>query len=225
MRQVSTKILLLAAILGLAGVFTAGFILFDALVIEPNWVTVTTVRVRDPLLARVLRDRRIVQVSDLHLDGSLGFREKSLIAGINGLHPDCVLFTGDYVESSLAAPLVARLVSLLKPRMWCYGILGNADRSYLRGGGFAESWKRSGLSLIGGRNLKIRLGDGEEYFWLSGVDHGGEGGVPASLEGIPPSEPLIVLSASPDLAPDLIGRGADLVVSGDTHGGQVGLPG
>jgi hypothetical protein len=224
MRPAPTKFLLLAALLGLAAVATAGFILFDALVIEPNWVTVTTVRIRHPALARVLQGRRIVQVSDLHIAGELGFREKSLIERINRLHPDCVLFTGDYVESSRAAPLVARLVSRLRPGMWCYGILGNADRAYLQGDDFVLLWKRSGLSLIGGKSLKMRFGNGEDFFWLAGVDYGGEGGISAALEGIPRNEPLVVLSASPDLAPALIEQGADLVLSGDTHGGQVGLP-
>lgn len=225
MSRRSNKLLVAAALLGLSAVGAAGFILFDALVIEPNWPAVTSVRIRDPALARVLKDRRIVQVSDLHLEGEIGFRERSLIARINRLRPDCVLFTGDYVESAAASSLVARLVSRLQVRMWCYGVLGNADRAYLRGGGFAEDWKRSGLSLIGGKNLKIQLGPGEGSFWLAGVDHEGEGEIPAALEGIPASDPLIVLSARPDLAPALIEGGADLVVSGDTHGGQVGLPG
>ena len=225
MSRRSNKLLVAAALLGLSVVGTAGFILFDALVIEPNRPVVTSVRIRDPALARVLKDRRIVQVSDLHLEGEIGFRERSLIERINRLRPDCVLFTGDYVESAAAAHLFSRLVSRLKVRMWCYGVLGNADRAYLRGGGFVEEWKRAGLSLIGGRNLKIRLGAGEGSFWLAGVDHDGEDSLPAAPEGRADSEPLIVLSARPDLAPDLIERGADLVVSGDTHGGQVGLPG
>ena len=225
MRNASTKIVLLAALLGAAAVFSIGFILFDALVIEPNWMTVRTVRVRSPSLARVLQDRRLVQVSDLHLQDRLGFREKSLIERINRLRPDLVLFTGDYVESPRAAPLVANLLSRLKPKLWCYGVLGNADRAYLKGNDFVTAWKRAGLSLIGERNLKIQLGPGEGFFWLAGVDYGGEGAIPAALDGVPPEEPLIVLAANPDLAPALAERGADLVLSGDTHGGQVTLPG
>jgi len=45
------------------------------------------------------------------------------------------------------------------------------------------------------------------------------------LENVPSGSPVIFLSYDPDLAPILIGKGVDLVLSGDTHGGIIGIPG
>lgn len=211
-----------------------GFLAFHALVIEPNLVAVTRVTVRHPGLAAALGERRIVQIADLHLEGDFGFRERSLISRLNRLRPDIILATGDFVEEESAAVRVAELFSLLEPALWSYGVLGNSDVHYLEGDGHVDRWRRAGLTLIGGRALRMDLSpEGGSPFWLAGVDYPRPGApsvgeeVEAVFEQIPSfrTEPLIVLSYDPRLAPLLIEKGADLVLSGDTHGGQLNFPG
>jgi predicted MPP superfamily phosphohydrolase len=226
----SAKFLLAAAVTGAALLCAAAFILFDAFFLEPLcWVSVSHVTVHNPRLAAALKGVRLVQISDLHLRDTLGFQEKMLIRRVNRLRPDLILVTGDLAGAGNAAPLVARLLRRLKPRLWSYGVLGNSDRVFLRGRDFKESWKRSGLSLVGGRSLKMN--PGKKPFWLAGMDFPGYGkfDIEARLDsifaGIDSSDPVIFLSYSPDLAPLIAARGADLILSGDTHGGQVTFPG
>ena len=51
-----------------------------------------------------------------------------------------------------------------------------------------------------------------------------KGNVSFALAGVPPDDMAILLAHSPDQVLEAIGLGADLVLSGHTHGGQVRLP-
>ena len=172
MKNCGQKMLVLAAAAGMAAVAVFGFLLFDALVLEPNWITVERVIIHNPALARELGGMTIAQISDLHLKGGLGFKEEELIRKLNRLKPDIIVVTGDLVEDESAAPIVAEFFSRLKPKLWCYGILGNSDRRYLTGNGFKKKWRDAGLSLIGG-SCRAMGGEGEGVFWLGGIDFPG----------------------------------------------------
>jgi len=225
------KLLVITAVVGAGLVAVLGFIIFDAIVLEPNMVTVQTVEIDHPGLARALAGHTIVQISDLHLKERLGVRERLLGDRVRSLKADLVLITGDLVEESRAAPLVSELVRRFHPRLWTYGVLGNSDRTFLQGGTYKERGKRAGLSLIGGRSLRMQVRDDGSDFWLVGIDFPGYGVsvdeklIEELFRPIPSSSAVIALSYSPDLAPLLIEAGADLVLSGDTHGGQVVFPG
>lgn len=229
MRNRGGKLLVLTAALGLAATAVFGFLIFFALVVEPNWIAVERVVIEDRVLAGPLAGMTVAQISDLHLAGGLGFRERELVRKLNRLSPDIILITGDLVEEP-APELVEELVKQLRPRIWSYGILGNSDRIYLPADGWRERWKRAGLSLIGGKCLPM-AGKGGEAFYLGGIDFPGYEApgvaekIDLILEDLPAGSPLIFLSYDPDLAPLLVEKGAGLVLSGDTHGGLIGLPG
>ena len=229
MRNPGKKFQVLAAVVIGTATFVYGFLLFSSLILEPNWIVVDRVVIEDGKLARPLAGMTIAQIADLHLEGGLGFRERELVRKLNRLAPDIILITGDLVEEP-SPELVEELAGRLKPRIWSYAILGNSDRIYLPSDGYRERWRRAGLSLIGGRALPMAGRDGE-IFWLGGIDFPGYR-VPGIgekidriLEEVPPGAPLVFLSYDPDLAPQLIGKGADLVLSGDTHGGLIRIPG
>ena len=230
MNNRGNKLLVCWFIAGLVAAGVSGFLLFDALVLEPNWITVDRVVIRDDGLSRALGDMTIAQISDLHLQEELGFKEKELIRRLNNLEPDIIVVTGDLVEDKTAGSLVTEFFSQLKPKLWSYGILGNSDRKYLKGSEYKQIWRRSGLSLIGGccRSMGV---EGNGIFWLGGIDFPGyefpglDDEIDRILKSLPPGAPLIFLSYDPDLAPILIDKGADLVLSGDTHGGIIGIPG
>ncbi|MEA1928479.1 MAG: metallophosphoesterase [Candidatus Auribacterota bacterium] len=230
MKNRSAKLLVVMTVVGLALTGIIGFVIFDAMVLEPNWITVDRVVIRNEKLARELGDLTIVQISDLHLRNKLGFKENELIRKLNSLAPDIILVTGDLVEADNSEGLVTEFFSRLKPELWTYGILGNSDRKYLGDSGYKKIWKRSGFSLIGG-TCRPMGGEDDGMFWLGGIDFPGyefpgiEDEIDRILKPLPPGAPLIFLSYDPDLAPLLIERGADLVLSGDTHGGVIGIPG
>ncbi len=63
--------------------------------------------------------------------------------------------------------------------------------------------------------------------WLAGVDDLVEGqpDLAGTIDAVPATASLILLTHHPDLAYDPASAGVDLVLSGHTHGGQVVLPG
>lgn len=229
MRSKVNKLLFCCFFISLTLAVSIGFILFDAMVLEPNLITVDRVIIKDNDLFQVLGDMTIAQISDLHLKGRLGFKEKSLIRRLNGLSPDMVVITGDIVEDPAAIALAEQFFSQLKPKLWSYGILGNSDRKYLRGLEYEKKWRKAGLSMIGG-SCRSMGGEGKAIFWLGGIDFPGyefngiEKEIDRILKNVSPDSPLIFLSYDPDLAPMLIEKGVDLVLSGDTHGGIIGIP-
>ena len=229
MRNRRGKLLVLTAALGLAATAVFGFLIFFALVVEPNWIVVERVVIEDWVLAGPLAGMTVAQISDLHLAGGLGFRERELVRKLNRVSPDIILITGDLVEEPDPV-LVEELAGKLRPRIWSYGILGNSDRIHLPPDGYRERWKRAGLSLIGGKCLPM-AGERGETFYLAGIDFPGYEApgvaeeIDRILEDLPEGAPLVFLSYDPDLAPLLVAKGADLVLSGDTHGGLIGIPG
>jgi hypothetical protein len=48
----------------------------DAYWIEPNWLKTEQVVIHDPELAQVLEGIKVVQISDIHLQGGIGDRER-----------------------------------------------------------------------------------------------------------------------------------------------------
>ena len=230
MKNRGKKLLVCWFIAGLVAAGVSGFLLFDALILEPNWISVERVVIRDDRLFRALGEMTIAQISDLHLQRELGFKEKELIRRLNNLKPDIIVITGDLVEEESGEPLVTEFFSKLKPELWSYGILGNSDRKYLKGSEYKKIWRRAGLSMIGG-SCRPMGGEGNGIFWLGGIDFPGyefpglEDELNRILKDLPPGSPSIFLSYDPDLAPVLIDKGVDLVLSGDTHGGIIGIPG
>jgi len=184
---------------------------------------------------------RVLQLSDLHLDGYLGFGNH-IADAVSGLEFDVCVITGDFrfFETGryehIAAELEA-LVPALACRFGVYGILGNHD--------FIEM-----VPMIEGRGIRMLLNeavaltaDGPrpepfnfaqdvpvegESLWLVGLEDAHLYGLhdfDKGLRGIPPHAPRILLIHSPEVIPEADRRGFGLYLSGHTHGGQMCLPG
>src|SRR5690242_10851778 len=76
----------------------------DAYYIEPTWYEITRYRVTLPQLAHAFEGYRLVHITDLHADGT--FMTPSRLSGIvkivNGLQPDAIAITGDFVTYYLS---------------------------------------------------------------------------------------------------------------------------
>lgn len=73
---------------------------------------------------------RVVQISDLHLDGWKGHEDtlQGIVDEINALHPDLIVFTGDLVSLSKdELPPLAGILKQLKARDGVFSIMGNHD--------------------------------------------------------------------------------------------------
>lgn len=87
-----------------------------------------------------------------------------------------------------------------------------------------EALAERGVQPLVNRAVRVR-GEGGE-FWVGGVDDLNEGrpDLAAALAEVPDDAFLLLLAHNPDIWLDPRILGADLVLSGHTHGGQVRLP-
>lgn len=169
----------------------------------------------------------IVQLSDIHVGPTIK-REyvQAIVDRVNALEADLVVLTGDLVDGSVAqlhrhtAPL-----GRLKSRHGSYWVTGNHE--YYSG---AAAWMRE-FERIGLRGLHNRHAVVEHRgarFVLAGVTDYSAGAFDsaqasdpaAALAGSPPELPRILLAHQPRSAPAAEAAGADLQLSGHTHGGQ-----
>lgn len=209
-----------AAVLGL-GTAMVGFAQALSVVIQ---------RVRVPLrkLPRSMDGTRVVQISDVHIGGSIG-RDyvEEIVARINALSPDVIVITGDLVDGSVLGLLdrVAPLANL-RARYGVFFATGNHE--YYSG---AISWVEH-LATLGVRTLhneRVSIGEGEESFDLAGVHDFnsaayaiGHGHDPdKALAGRDPAREVVLLAHQPRSVHDAARLDVGLQISGHTHGGQI----
>ncbi len=175
---------------------------------------------------------RITQISDLHTGMStpVPFLRR-IIRQVNQLAPDLVAVTGDLVSHSRQWVRAAcdLLGELTPPVVVAFG---NHDYSTT-----AETWKstevadalenelrRRGIVVLRNRAWPIQRPDGR--LWIVGMeDLWSQRFCPAeAFDGLGGREPVIALSHNPDSIFALARRGAQWVLCGHTHGGQIRVP-
>lgn len=178
-------------------------------------------------LGEELRGLKLVQLSDLHLDGSPSVNRwmEGVVSRVNSLRPDLIVITGDLLErSSQDGRNAARLLRGLKARLGVWAVPGNHDH-YFGLEKYGEVLKEAGIHDL--RNRSTRLPGG---LVLAGVDDdsGGSasarGNTPpamdAALAGLAPEAPAILLAHRPLRFKEAVAKGVDLQLSGHTHAGQ-----
>ncbi len=164
---------------------------------------------------QVSRDYRFVHITDVHY-GSTGKRHVArVVEKIKQINPEFVVITGDFIDSNFVKPEGIRPFSELP--MPVYLITGNHEY-YLKENKINEVTVGSGILLID--NQKVDFEDLEiiGINELSDIDE-----VINIVDGIRLEKYTIVLDHQPK------GReaerasllGADLMLSGHTHGGQI----
>lgn len=224
-------------LLGGAGGLAAGAIAVYPMSIATRHFQITrrTFPIRD--LPPGLAGLRIVQLSDMHHGPWIPIEHvRTIVETANGLAPDVILLTGDYVHRSAAyiTPVVNALAKL-RATIGIVGVLGNHDW-WEHGPHTQHEFARVGIPLIDNgrrfitpeRKLVERAteglclaGVGDLYTDVQLYD--------AALGGVPLDMPRLLLSHNPDVAEDpalrLLGHRVDLMLSGHTHGGQIYIPG
>jgi uncharacterized protein len=201
-----------------AGVATVAY----SRIVEPRWVDVEQIDLHISGLSERLAGKRIAHLSDIHLcdfTGPEGLAEAIDI--INGLAPDWIFLTGDYVGDH-ACDAEGLVEPLQRAQAPVYAILGNHDywsdvrivKAILEG---------AGVTVL--RNTAIPIASD---LWLAGVDDiwSGRPDLNATLQEIPPGVTTLLLVHEPDFFDLVIQREAPVAVqfSGHSHGGQVRLP-
>jgi len=180
---------------------------------------------------------RIGVITDTHTDGPhVGMaRLESIIARMNAERPDIIVLLGDFVGGSKAATERGEgerreiaeglaLLGKLDAPLGVWSVLGNHDWWY-DGGAVEQGLVSAGIQVL--ENARVRLPREGGAFWVGGLaDYESPRAQPSytqTLDGVPPEEPVIVLSHWPDAfttAPERVA----LTLAGHSHCGQVNLP-
>jgi len=111
---------------------------------------------------------------------------------------------------------LGNILSLFAPRLKSDG-----DEE---GHAMAEALQRAGLTVL--HNEGVRVSANDRSLWIAGCDSAwaGHADMLAAMRGRREGEATLSLIHEPDLAFDAREEGADLILAGHTHGGQVRLP-
>ena len=198
--------------------------------IEPDWVSVTKLEIPLPTGWEVLDGSLAIQLSDLHIK-KIGGREQKVLKIVKRLKPEFTLLTGDYVGWKGDYAPALTFMARLKAQVGTWAVMGDYDYSDSRRSclfcheeGTGKPAAIPHLNFLRNRIIDLPYRGGK--IKLGGIDPEGYGykELAKKLPGLKSVGPLILLSHSPLVFDTLSERSSLLVLSGDTHGGQVILP-
>lgn len=191
------------------------------------WRTPATYRIRPrfPNLPPALDGYRIAQISDIHC-GTFAPEERvrDWVRRVNRLCPDLIAVTGDLIASGAThVAAVARALGELRAPDGVFVVMGNHD--YFGAGEIlVDALTRAGLRVL--RNAAVPIRRGDATLLVAGVDDTWTGRCDPeqALAQHRPDTLTLLLAHDPDILPTAARLGVDLMLSGHTHGGQVGVP-
>jgi uncharacterized protein len=223
--------------LGAAGAAIGGLTIAGVMGREADRPQVVSIEIPLARLGESWNGFRIAQLSDLHYDPYFSDTPlRKAIDLVNGLQPDLIVLTGDFVTAPIgkvshrtavaaAQPVepCAQLLSKLHAPSGVMAILGNHD---LNTSEVHVTTVLRSHSIQVLRNACVPLERAGKRLWIAGVDDILEGkpDLELALRGIPSAEPVVLLAHEPDWADHVSGHSVDLQLSGHSHGGQVRFP-
>jgi predicted MPP superfamily phosphohydrolase len=178
-------------------------------------------------LPEALRGFCIVQLSDLHVGPTIRRRQvEGVVERVNALDADLIAVTGDLVDGSVGELAEhTRPLGDLRARHGTFFVTGNHE--YYSG---ASAWiaelRRLGMRVLLNEHVRVRHG-GAELVVAGVTDYSTRraAGAHASdphraLDGAPDDAVRVLLAHQPRSAFEAARAGADLQLSGHTHGGQ-----
>lgn len=222
-----------AAGAGLGALAIAG----DGTIFEANQPRLVSIEVRLPRLPDSWDGFRIAQLSDLHYDDYFSVVPlRNAVEIVNGLRPDLIVVTGDFVtargkhprrsarvQTAKAVESCAQLLAQMHAGSGILAALGNHDIG-VDTNHIIEVLQSHNIPVL--RNRSLPLEREGTRLWLSGVDDvlAGNPRLDLALKDIPADEPVVLLAHEPDWADFVANYPVDLQLSGHSHGGQIRIP-
>lgn len=194
---------------------------YRATQLSPPRVRTEEVRLRG--LPPELDGLSIVQLSDVHAGPFLGRGDLArAVERANALGADLAVFTGDLVTHAAdEAWWILDDLAELRARLGVYGVFGNHDYHGRRERAIRAAYAARGVVFLCDEARGLRDG----ALWLIGLEDLEEKKEDAdAFASVPRGAAAIALCHNPRGAAACFERGAGLVLSGHTHGGQVNLP-
>jgi predicted MPP superfamily phosphohydrolase len=168
---------------------------------------------------------RIAQLSDIHVGSTTpASHVRAAVDTANSTRADLIVLTGDYVcwRRRDVDEVGEQLAGLRAQRV--LAVLGNHDY-FVWGAGVRSELERSGYEVL--RNQTTVTNVRGAPLAVVGVDDPitRHDDLDAAFHGADAKVTKLVLCHAPDRGPDLAARGADVVLSGHTHGGQIYIKG
>ncbi len=145
-----------------------------------------------------------------------------IVAQVQRIEPDLILFGGDFVSFRRHIPLLADAFAGLAAKDGIYAVPGNHDY-WTDAPRIVETLGRIGVRFL--TNEHVMLTRGGARLPLGGIDevYRGAPDLGAAFAGIAEGAPCIAVSHHPDII-DSVRRRVDLLLCGHTHGGQIRFP-
>ncbi|NET54212.1 MAG: metallophosphoesterase [Merismopedia sp. SIO2A8] len=196
--------------------------------IEPGWVDIVPLTIAMPHLDAAFEGTRIVQISDIHIDGDwmTTKRLQQIVRQVEQQHPDLVMITGDLVDHDprTYASGLLKPFTYLTERVPTFAVLGNHDH-YSNPQPLQDILVQSHVTELA--NAVYTITKGGAQLNIAGVDDVwmGRDRLDLVLEQLPQEGAAILLVHEPDFADKAaLTNRFDLALSGHSHGGQVRIP-
>jgi predicted MPP superfamily phosphohydrolase len=217
---------------GTGGLLLIGAVMLHGYTRGQRRVWIHRFEVELPALPGALDGFRVVQLSDIHLGPFMTAESiAEHVARVNALRPDLIVITGDITDGLDHAPATFPALARLSAPAGVLAILGNHDVATGTSAVKAALRRYTGFIVLDDENhVLVR---GTSRLWVVGLmDRGLDWArglrrcprLERLVAQVPAAEPAIVLSHRPDLFPHAVELGCSLVLSGHTHGGQLGVP-
>jgi predicted MPP superfamily phosphohydrolase len=209
-----------------AGAYLAGLVVCGyGVLVRRRWYRVVEREVRVHGLDPAFDGFRVAHLSDLHI-GTLTPRSWGLAwaRAANAREPDLAVVTGDMVTSGTAYHEdIAEVVGALRAKHGTVVAMGNHDY-FGDGEPLIARLRARGVKVL--RNEGLALSRGAGALWLAAIDDTWtrRDDLAAAMRGRPEDAATVLLAHDPERFGEAADAGADLVLSGHTHGGQVAMP-
>jgi uncharacterized protein len=193
--------------------------------VEPSIVVVRNEKIL--FNGDVSRPVNVLVLADLHL-GRLKGKDflQQVVDRVNELHPDLILFAGDFIDEPNRADLPMLFADFARLKAPIYAVTGNHDVEHP--GTISADEVRSAVTKYGVKiidNQMVEISFNGNLLKLYGLSDLFEDKINYSeVDQISRADNVIILAHNPDTAYYLNNFSADLMVSGHTHGGQIRLP-
>jgi len=205
----------------------------DAIFLEPNRPRIVRQDFFLPRWPERLDGFTVAVLSDFHYDPYFSLHPlHAAIPMVNGLRPDLIVLTGDFVsvpligsrrKAAVAAEPCARLLRQMTAPHGLCAVMGNhddgTDRKHV-----THALQAENIQVLANQSVEIER-DGARI-WLAGVNDvlSWTADLSKTLRPVPAGEAVILLAHEPDFADQASRFPIDLQLSGHSHGGQVRLP-
>ena len=205
----------------LSGLAVAGY----GVLVRRRWYRVVERDVPVPGLDARFEGLRIAQLSDLHI-GTLTPKSWGLrwSRSANERAPDLAVVTGDLVTSGTDFHEdVADVVGALRARDGVFVSMGNHDY-FGEGEPLVSLLRARGVAVL--RNEGVAIERNGAKLWLAAIDDTWtrRDDLARAMQARPDGATTVLLAHDPNRFDQAAAAGANVVLSGHTHGGQIGVP-